>query len=167
MSNEVFIKKYKPKSLSEFDLVPDFLKILQTSIYTENVNILLVGQPGNGKTSIIDTILADYYSNISSHNNYSNNVLRINNLKDQGINFYRHDVKNFCQTTSNISGKKKYVVLDDIDFMNEQSQQVFRNSIDKFNSSVHFIASCTNIQKVIESIQSRFLIIKIKPLQII
>jgi DNA polymerase III delta prime subunit len=30
---------------------------------------------------------------------------------------------------------------------------------------VHFISSCSNIQKVIESLQSRFTIIKIKPLQ--
>ena len=165
MSNEVFIKKYKPKSLSEFELMPHFLKILETSIYTDNVNILLVGQPGNGKTSIIDTILADYYNNINLHNNYSNNVLRINNLKDQGINFYRHDVKNFCQTTSNIQGKKKYVVLDDIDFMNEQSQQVFRNTIDKYQHKVNFVASCTNIQKVIDSIQSRFVIVNIKSIK--
>ena len=71
MSNEVFIKKYKPKSLSEFDLEPDFLNILQTSIFTDNVNILLVGQPGNGKTSIIDTILVDYYTDVNSSNNYS------------------------------------------------------------------------------------------------
>jgi len=52
--------------------------------------------------------------------------------------------------------------LDDIDFINEQSQQVFRNCIDKFSHNVHFISSCSNIQKVIESLQSRFNIIKIK-----
>jgi DNA polymerase III delta prime subunit len=56
-------------------------------------------------------------------------------------------------------------VLDDIDLINEQSQQVFRNCIDKFSHNVHFISSCSNIQKVIESIQSRLTIIKIKPLQ--
>jgi DNA polymerase III delta prime subunit len=57
------------------------------------------------------------------------------------------------------------VVLDDIDYINEQSQQVFRNCIDKFSHNVHFISSCTNIQKVIENLQSRFYIIKIKSLQ--
>jgi DNA polymerase III delta prime subunit len=56
-------------------------------------------------------------------------------------------------------------VLDDIDLINEQSQQVFRNCIDKYNHNVHFISSCSNSQKVIESIQSRLIIIKIKPLQ--
>lgn len=162
--NNVFIKKYKPKNLHEFGLNQEFLNLLQTSSISDNINILLVGQPGTGKTSIIDTIVNDYYSSVSNFN-YSNNILRINNLKDQGINYYRNDVKNFCQTTSSIAGKKKYVVLDDIDFMNEQSQQVFRNTIDKYQSKVNFVASCTNIQKVIDSIQSRFIIVNIKSIE--
>jgi DNA polymerase III delta prime subunit len=74
-------------------------------------------------------------------------------------------VKTFCQTCSNIKNKKKIVVLDDIDLINEQSQQVFRNCIDKYSHNVHFISSCSNIQKVIESIQSRLTIIKITPLK--
>tara|TARA_Y200000002_G_scaffold349835_1_gene326768 strand:- start:24249 stop:25214 length:966 start_codon:yes stop_codon:yes gene_type:complete len=162
--NNIFIKKYKPKNLHEFGLNTEFLNLLQTSSKTDNINILLVGQPGSGKTSIIDTLINDYYSSYSEHE-YSGNILHINNLKDQGINYYRNDVKNFCQTTSSLSGKKKYVVLDDIDFMNEQSQQVFRNTIDKYQSKVNFVASCTNIQKVIDSIQSRFIIVNIQSVQ--
>ena len=105
-----------------------------------------------------------YYSNYNE-NQYFDNVLHINNLKEQGINYYRNDVKTFCQTSSIIKNKKKIVVLDDIDQINEQSQQVFRNCIDKFSHNVHFISSCNNIQKVIESLQSRFTIIKLKTLQ--
>ena len=88
----------------------------------------------------------------------------INSLKEQGINYYRTDVKTFCQTCSNINNKKKIIVLDDIDLINEQSQQVFRNCIDKYKHNVHFISSCSNIQKVIESLQSRLTIIKINQL---
>ena len=61
--------------------------------------------------------------------------------------------------------KKKVIVLDDIDLINEQSQQVFRNCIDKYRHNVHFISSCNKNQKVIESLQSRFNIIKIIPFQ--
>ena len=96
---------------------------------------------------------------------YQENILHINSLKEQGINYYRTDVKTFCQTCSSVKGKKKIIVLDDIDFINEQSQQVFRNCIDKYSHNVHFISSCSNSQKVIESLQSRLIIIKIKPLQ--
>ena len=45
---------------------------------------------------------------------------------------------------------------------NEQCQQVFRNCIDKYSHNVNFISSCTNTQKVVESLQSRCTLIKIK-----
>ena len=85
----------------------------------------------------------------------------INNLKEQGIQYFRNEMKTFCQSHSVIYGKKKLVIIDDIDTINEQSQQVFRNYIDKYKHNIHFISVCTNIQKVIESIQSRVHIIKI------
>jgi DNA polymerase III delta prime subunit len=130
----------------------------------DNLNILLIGDIASGKTSLLNSLIREYYI---GHNpkEYEDNIMYINNLKEQGINYYRNDVKTFCQTCSVIKGKKKFIVLDDIDLINEQSQQVFRNCIDKFSHNVHFISSCSNNQKVIESIQSRLTIIKIKPLQ--
>ena len=88
----------------------------------------------------------------------------LNSLKDQGIQYYRNDMKIFCQTSSLIPGKKKLIILDDIDSINEQSQQVFRNCIDKYKHNVSFIASCINVQKVIDNLQSRQIIVKINPI---
>ena len=48
--------------------------------------------------------------------------------------------------------------------INEQSQQAFRNCIDKYSHNVCFISSCTNNQKVIESIQSRLTLVKLPPI---
>ena len=104
-----------------------------------------------------------YNKRILSKNYNSTNILTINSLKDQGISYYRYEVKTFCQTLCQLQNKKKFVVLDDIDYINEQSQQVFRNCIDKYSNNTNFIASCSNIQKVIDSFQSRVMIIKIKP----
>jgi DNA polymerase III delta prime subunit len=118
----------------------------------------------SGKTSLLNALIREYYKGYNDKD-FEENVLYINSLKEQGINYYRTDVKTFCQTCSSIKNKKKIIVLDDIDFINEHSQQVFRNCIDKFSHNVHFISSCTNIQKVIESLQSRFTIIKMKPLK--
>ena len=73
-------------------------------------------------------------------------------------------MKIFCQTSSLIPGKKKLIIMDDIDTINEQSQQVFRNCIDKYSHNVCFIASCTNVQKVIDNLQSRQIILKINPI---
>ena len=158
--NIPFMYKYKPQSLKEFEIDPDITNILNTMISMNNLNILFIGDSGSGKTCLINSIMREYYGNIS----YMDDILTINSLKEQGIQYYRTDVKTFCQTRCSIPGKKKIVVLDDIDNINEQSQQVFRNCIDKYNNNVHFISSCSNVQKVIDTLQSRMIIIKLKPL---
>jgi DNA polymerase III delta prime subunit len=92
---------------------------------------------------------------------YETNVMMINNLKEQGIQYYRNEMKLFCRSKCSIRGKKKMVIVDDLDFMQEQSQQVFRNYIDNYRNNVHFLFACTNLYKVIESLQSRVQIMQI------
>jgi DNA polymerase III delta prime subunit len=162
--NKLFIHKYQPLYFNDFGIDDKIIQILKTLICIENLNILLIGDMASGKTSLLNALIREYYKDYNEKD-FEENVLYINSLKEQGINYYRTDVKTFCQTCSSIKNKKKIIVLDDIDFINEHSQQVFRNCVDKFSHNVHFISSCTNIQKVIESLQSRFTIIKMKPLK--
>lgn len=164
MYHKLFINKFQPLRFTDFQLEENFIEILNMLISTNTLNVLFIGDPGAGKTTLLDALIREYYSG-TSYDKYKDNVLYINNLKEQGINYYRTDVKTFCQTCSHVKNKKKIVILDDIDFITEQSQQVFRNCIDKYSHNVHFVSSCTNIQKVIESIQLRFICIKMKPLQ--
>jgi DNA polymerase III delta prime subunit len=164
MTDKLFINKYQPLYFNDFGGNNEIINMLNTLIKIDDLNLLLIGDMASGKTSILNALIREYYIGFSPKE-YEENVLYINSLKEQGINYYRTDVKTFCQTSSNIKGKKKIIVLDDIDFINEQSQQVFRNCIDKFSHNVNFISSCTNNQKVIESLQSRLTIIKIKLLQ--
>jgi len=84
-------------------------------------------------------------------------------VREQGINFYRNDVKTFCQTKT-IDGKKKMLVIDDIDTICFPNQQVLRNIIDKYYSNVHFVATCGDRQKVIENLQSRLTTLNINSL---
>ena len=158
--NIPFIYKYKPNNFYDFEIKPEIIEILLTLISMNNLNILFIGDSGCGKTSLINTLIKEYYGN-DYHNE---NILEINSLKEQGIQYYRSEVKTFCQTRCSLPNKKKIVILDDIDNINEQSQQVFRNCIDKYNNNVHFISSCCNIQKIIDSLQSRQTIIKLRPL---
>jgi DNA polymerase III delta prime subunit len=164
MEQPLFLNKYQPLYFNDFVSDDGMIDILNTLIKMDNLNILFIGDIGTGKTTFLNAVIKEYYIN-HTPNQYKDNILHINSLKEQGINYYRNDVKTFCQTCSSIKNKKKIIVLDDIDIINEQSQQVFRNCIDKYSHNVHFISSCSNSQKVIESIQSRLTIIKIKPLQ--
>jgi DNA polymerase III delta prime subunit len=162
--DKLFIHKYQPLYFNDFDIDNSVVDMLKTLILIDNLNVLIIGDMASGKTSLLNALIREYYIG-HTPKEYEENVLYINSLKEQGINYYRTDVKTFCQTCSNIKNKKKIIILDDIDIINEQSQQVFRNCIDKYSHNVHFISSCSNIQKVIESLQSRFTIIKIKPLK--
>jgi DNA polymerase III delta prime subunit len=162
--NQLFVYKFQPEVFRDFELEPELLEILKTLIAMDNLNILFMGDAGSGKTALLNAVIREYYGFLTPSQR-EENILYINNLKEQGINYYRNDVKTFCQTCSCIKNKKKIIVLDDIDFINEQSQQVFRNYIDKYSHNVHFIASCSNVQKVIESLQSRFIIMKLNCLR--
>jgi len=159
--NEPFLKKYQPKKYKDLAIEKEFIQLLQSLISMDNLNVLFIGNNGCGKTTIINATIREYYGTAKIPND---NVLYINNLQEQGIQYHRTELRTFCQTASTISGKKKFIVMDDIDLINSQSQQVFRNCIDKFSHNVNFISSCSNTQKVIDSIQSRCILVKIKPI---
>ena len=170
-----FMYKYQPLYLKDCEMDENMRTLNKTLLNMDSLNILLVGDSGSGKTSLIQALIREYYTPLDPQNSpkaplsafqtqHNENILYINSLKEQGITYYRNEVKTFCQTTTCIPGKKKIIVLDDIDNINDQSQQVFRNCIDKYSHNVHFIASCSNTQKVIDSMQSRMTILKVKPL---
>jgi len=160
-----FITKYQPLKIDDFEqLDENTITIIHSLIAMDNLNIMFYGDSGSGKTSIINAMIREYYAKAASPTAIRENILILNSLKEQGIQYYRNDVKVFCQTMSMVPHRKKIVLLDDIDLINEQGQQVFRNCIDKYSHNVHFISSCTNIQKVVDTFQSRNIIIKINQL---
>lgn len=158
---ELFINKYKPIYFEDYDDNMSIINTLKLIMKTNNTNILLSGDYNSGKSTLLNTVFSEYFRDIPC-SDYNNNILYINNITDQGINYYRNDVKNFCQIRCNIPNKKKMIIMDDIDLINEQSQQVFRSFIDKYSKNVFFIASTSNIQKVIDSLQTRFNILKLE-----
>jgi DNA polymerase III delta prime subunit len=161
---EPFVLKYKPYFLVDFGIDIHIYNMLKTLLEMDDLNLLIYGNSSSGKTTLLEALIREYYQ-LKKHQSFpENNILYINNLKEQGISYYRNEMKTFCQSKSVIYGKKKLIIIDDIDNVNEQSQQVFRNYIDRFKKNINFISVCTNMQKVIESIQSRVHIMKLNPL---
>lgn len=155
--DNLLINKYKPKYIKDY-LFDDGIKdALYNLLHLDEVSFILCGESSSGKTSLLQCIIKEYYENYK----YDGNVLMINNVSDQGINYYRNDVKLFCQSNCTIAKKKKLVVFDDFDSINEQCQHVFRNYIDTYRHRVGFIFTTSTLHKIINSIQSRFLVIHI------
>ena len=157
-----FITKYKPYYIDDFKGNEQLISVIKSLIKIDDLNILVTGSGNSGKTSLLYAIIREYYGLSKEDNLPENNIMHINSLKEQGINYYRNEMKTFSQSKSSIFGKKKLVIVDDLDLINEQSQQVFRNHIDKYKTNIHFVSVCSNIHKVIESIQSRLHIIRLK-----
>jgi|LauGreStaDraftv2_3_1035109.scaffolds.fasta_scaffold00368_7 DNA polymerase III delta prime subunit len=155
-----FITKYKPYYIDDFHIDYKLKSVIKTLHNIDDLNILVLGNSSSGKTSLLYAIIREYYGLTKTQTIPENNILFINNLKEQGINYYRNEMKTFCQSHSSIYGKKKMIVIDDLDMISEQCQQVFRNYIDKYKNNVHFVTAASNMQKVIESIQSRVHIVR-------
>jgi len=160
---EQFITKYKPYFLEDFFFDESIKLMIRLLIEIEDLNVLFTGNSKSGKTSLLNAIIREYYGLSKCDKFPENNILFINNLKEQGIHFFRNEMKTFCQSHSSIHGKKKMIIIDDIDMINQQNQQVFCNYIDKYKGNVCFVSVCSNKQKIIENIQSRTHILKIQP----
>jgi DNA polymerase III delta prime subunit len=160
---QTFTTKYKPYFLNDFCIDFTLKSVLHTLLEIDDLNLLILGPASSGKTSLLHAIVREYYGLSKTQSFPENNLLLINSLKEQGINYYRNEMKTFCQSRCSIYGKKKMIIVDDLDIVNQQCQQVFRNYIDKYKNNVHFISTCSNLQKVIESIQSRLHILRLEP----
>lgn len=99
-----FVVKYQPSKIIDFQQLSHKLKVALTSlIEVDSLNILITGAPGVGKTSLINAIIREYYGDQFN----AENILILNSLKDQGIQYYRNDLKVFSQTASVVKNKKK------------------------------------------------------------
>lgn len=165
------INKYKPTSFKEFILDDSHKQLIETLLNIDTLNVLFKGDSCSGKTTIINIIINEYYKEEFKNESlkqkvWQNNIYKINSLNEQGVNLFRQFIKSFCKTISVIPNKKKFVIIDEIDILNQSNQQILRNCIDKYSNKVNFICSCVNIQNVLDNIQSRLLIFNLPKLQL-
>tara|TARA_Y100000816_G_C26061510_1_gene557445 strand:+ start:393 stop:1349 length:957 start_codon:yes stop_codon:yes gene_type:complete len=149
--------KIIPDELNDINIDDITKKILNICINNNKIKFLITGNLSCGKTSLIDIILNKYYKDINEKNN---NILYFNLLKEPGINYYRNDLKNYCQQYNYIKNNKKIIIFDDIDILNDSVQQIFNTLIDKYDN-INFILSCSDINKIHSNLKNKLEIIKI------
>ena len=158
----LLLNKYQPKSIDEINLNLNTNKLLKELIKINKLNLLIVGSINSGKFSLINIILNNIYE--SNGKDYRNdNILYINLLKDQGLNYYKNNLKNFCETLS-INNIKKTIIIEDLDIFNEHIQTLFYNVINKY-PDINFIISTNSILKIHNSIIDLLEIIEIEKIK--
>jgi len=61
MTDKLFINKYQPLYFKDFSEDNDIIKILQTLILIDELNIMLIGDMTSGKTTILNALIREYY----------------------------------------------------------------------------------------------------------
>ena len=99
-----FIKKYQPQELKSLGLNSTILTFINDLIDIDKLNLLFIGEPDSGKTTLLNCIIKEYYKDFHEKE-YSQNLIYLNSAQEQGIQYYRNEVKTFCQTCSVIKNK--------------------------------------------------------------
>ena len=154
-----FINKYRPIHFKDYENdKAELITTIQYLIKTNVVNVLFIGCSNSGKSVFLESCIREYVAKYNLLE--ASHVLRLNNIKEQGIQYFRNDLRFFCQNIP-AKGVKKLVVIDDIDLIAEQGQQILANCVDKYSESTNFMASCTNTHKIINQIQTSLLTLTI------
>ena len=154
-----FNQKYYSKNIDELYFDVEFIDFLKTMIESNCLNLLFTGSHASGKSILIKTIILEYFNGIEK-SKQNNSILYLNNIKDHGIQYYRNEVKLFCQFPTEIK-KPKLLIIDDIDQIDKSYQQIIQSYVDKWKHNFNLIATSNNIYKVDENIQSRLFIVNI------
>ena len=144
MFDNLFTEKYRPKTLTDLVLSASNRKYFD-SITDEIPNLLFVGTPGIGKTTLARILVNDILEC---------QYLYINASDENGIDTIRSKVVGFAQTKS-LDGKVKVVILDEADGITIDGQRALRNTMEEYSSGTRFILTANYKHKIIPAIQSR------------
>ena len=150
--DKIWVEKYRPHKLDDLILDERSLKVV-SQFKDEIPNLLFVGSPGTGKTTLARIIVNDILGC---------NFLYINASDESGIDVIRHNITNFAQTKS-FDGGIKVVVLDEADGLTPQAQAALRNTMETYAKYCRFILTANYKHKIIPALQSRCQSLDLKP----
>ena len=156
----LWTEKYRPKNLNEVIGQEHFVSDARSWIEENNMpNILLYGNPGNGKTGaglvIGREILGD---------SFQDNFVEVNASDDRRLENVRTTIKNIAQSGTIGDAPFRIVLLDEMDGMTTDAQNALKRIMERYASNIRFIITCNDRNKIIFALQSRCANYHFKPL---
>tara|TARA_R110000765_G_scaffold1890_8_gene5202 strand:+ start:1020 stop:1943 length:924 start_codon:yes stop_codon:yes gene_type:complete len=150
--DKIWCEKYRPHKLDDLILDPKSYRVV-SQFKDEIPNLLFVGSPGTGKTTLARILVNEVLGC---------NFQYINASDESGIDVIRHQITNFAQTKS-FDGGIKVVILDEADGLTPQAQAALRNTMETYAKYCRFILTANYKHKIIPALQSRCQTLDIKP----
>jgi DNA polymerase III delta prime subunit len=118
-------------------------------------NILLHGESGSGKKTILTNFLDQVYKNIEHKHKY---IMYVNCAHGKGIKFIREDLKFFARTNLNYKTNVKFksIILLNADKLTIDAQSALRRCIELFSNTTRFFIVIEDKSKLLKPIISRF-----------
>jgi DNA polymerase III delta prime subunit len=142
----LWVEKYRPTRIDECILPDNLRNTFKEFVKTKSIpNIILSGTAGVGKTTVAKAMLEEIGAT----------YMMINGSEESGIDVLRTKIKNFASTVS-LEGGRKYIILDEADYLNPQSTQpALRGFMEEFHKNCGFILTCNYKNRLIEPLHSR------------
>jgi len=154
MSSEQFlwVERFRPNCIDDV-ILPDNIKsqFIAFKDSGDIPNLILAGGAGVGKTTVAKAILTELGCD----------YMIFNGSMDNGMDTLRTDIKDFATTVSFAQGRK-YIILDEADYLTSNMQGGLRNFMEEYSSNCGFILTCNFPDKIIEPLHSRCTLIDFK-----
>ena len=146
MEEFLWVEKYRPSNVQSCVLPKQLKKTLLEFVAAgELPNVTFSGGPGVGKTTAAKAVLDEL----------GLTYMMVNGSEESGIDVLRTKIKNFASTVS-LHGGRKYLILDEADYLNPQSTQpALRGFIEEFSANCGFILTCNYVNRIIPALISR------------
>jgi DNA polymerase III delta prime subunit len=142
----LWVEKFRPKRVADCILPASLKDTFQAFIDQKSIpNLILSGTSGVGKTTVAKAMLEELDCD----------YITINASLYGNIDTLRNEILNFVSSVS-LSGGRKYVILDEADYLNANTTQpALRNFMEEFSKNAGFIFTCNFKNRIIEALHSR------------
>ena len=146
METFLWVEKYRPTTVDACILPKSLKKTFSEFVKDKHIpNLILSGGPGVGKTTVAKAMVEEIGAT----------WMMVNGSEESGIDVLRTKIKNFASTVS-LEGGRKYIILDEADYLNPQSTQpALRGFMEEFHKNCGFILTCNYKNRLIEPLHSR------------